>query len=510
MSRSSLSSSHCSAMCPIHIASTPWKSPDSPLYPEVVLSSEAVPSDNQAKEIHSVIEGVEEDIQGLDGQIAQLQRALDEVLRRRAELKSFVENHYSAVSVVRRLPAETLSEIFLHCVDACVHSDPTKMPRPTIQVCRRWRAVALAFPQLWRHFVIRGNFHGIERIPLELKRSGDVPLSITVGGHPFLPVLPLLLSVSRRWQSVYLIPDQSQLTQLLTSTYDFPILKKLAVEDCTWSPLNWPLADIIRFCKALPALEELSLQTASRHPIHQVFPWSRLRRCELSCNVDDMLRILPQFSPGTHVSLRKINNAGRPASIASPIRIAIHTLELFDFALEFLEDVLGSVIAPSLKELTLMTPWISDNVGLIITSFLRRSSCTLTSLSLGFPTLSPDLPSILGSLHLQGIVHLRLDFPATFSYQSPLTRMLARRDLVPDLRVLAFVGHMGLTEEDLLKIVTSRRPVLRELRIESRKNRVAHSVLSPTAVDGLIAEGLEVTFTEYMSDDVCNFLTSKY
>ncbi|KAJ6507814.1 hypothetical protein C8R47DRAFT_942431, partial [Mycena vitilis] len=111
-----------------------------------------VPSDHQAKEIHSAIERV--DIQDLDKEIAQLQRALDEILCRRAELKSFVKNHRSSVSVVRRLPSETLSEIFLHCADACVHSDPTKMPRSTIQVCRRWRAVALTSPQLWRHFVI--------------------------------------------------------------------------------------------------------------------------------------------------------------------------------------------------------------------------------------------------------------------------------------------------------------------------------------------------------------------
>lgn len=49
------------------------------------------------------------------------------------------------------LPFELRSKIFLHCPpsDGRVRPNPEEIPLLLIQICRRWRAVALATPELW-------------------------------------------------------------------------------------------------------------------------------------------------------------------------------------------------------------------------------------------------------------------------------------------------------------------------------------------------------------------------
>ncbi|KAJ7145116.1 hypothetical protein C8R43DRAFT_1012854 [Mycena crocata] len=54
---------------------------------------------------------------------------------------------------MHRLPTEILGEIFKHCVNTDMNFDPLdSVLWSVVHVSRRWRATALASPQLWRHF----------------------------------------------------------------------------------------------------------------------------------------------------------------------------------------------------------------------------------------------------------------------------------------------------------------------------------------------------------------------
>ncbi|KAJ7191792.1 hypothetical protein GGX14DRAFT_318829, partial [Mycena pura] len=112
------------------------------------LVTNSVPSDFQTGEIHTLILGVEAEISDLDAEIVNVQRALDRLKLRRAELADFVKSHRGVVSTIRRLPSELLVEIFSYSLDS-VHS-PEALSH-VVGVCNRWRTIVLASPLLWRH-----------------------------------------------------------------------------------------------------------------------------------------------------------------------------------------------------------------------------------------------------------------------------------------------------------------------------------------------------------------------
>jgi hypothetical protein len=106
-----------------------------------------MPSNSQIRVITQTIETVEEDICGLDVEIASLQQSAKQLMGRRTELKHFVRNHRGAVSVVRRIPSDLLVEIFLRCLDPSApipYRDGTL--ESIVQVCDRWRTIAMESP----------------------------------------------------------------------------------------------------------------------------------------------------------------------------------------------------------------------------------------------------------------------------------------------------------------------------------------------------------------------------
>ena len=85
---------------------------------------------------------------------------------------------------VSRLPAEILSEVFLHLVESGIRGGNTYFAHGTfsfLQVCKRWSEVAVSFPRLWSSWIV-GAF---KAWPLFKSRSKDCPLSLT--WRPQLP-----------------------------------------------------------------------------------------------------------------------------------------------------------------------------------------------------------------------------------------------------------------------------------------------------------------------------------
>ncbi|KAJ6507936.1 hypothetical protein C8R47DRAFT_1100046 [Mycena vitilis] len=497
--------SRCSGSC-FQVTVSDSQPPEESPCPGLLLDN-VPPPDFRIHEIKNAIESAEDDISGLDVQIAGLNRSLSQLISRRAELERFVNDHRGVISIVRRLPGDVLAEIFSHCVDAgaAVHPPQTRDAlRRIVQVSGNWRAIAVGSPHLWRHLFIPqaqiddGTFK--RRIPLQLQQSRQAPVHILMyaaetQNNQADVALNLLLPASARWEELALSLRTPHYRQLLASTCDFPALKKLTI--LSWDTLEWHNDDVLHFFGCLPVLEELELDTLHSFT-HLPFPWSQLRRCVLKrCHPADLLRILPLLSPGAHLSGVQ---SGMPPEEAPPgnVRSTVHALKLHGYT-DSCTTVLNSLTAPALKELELssysherLDPNHDSPSTLAppaIISFLSRSACALTSLCLSLPLRAEDFIAILDSPHTRSVVHLDISNKMSLQWIEVLTS----RGLVPNLRALGFRADPTLTEASVLTMVASRRPVLRVLRIASPKPR---SVLSHAAVQALGADGMELFLSQ--------------
>ncbi|KAJ3928928.1 MAG: hypothetical protein NXY57DRAFT_464558 [Lentinula lateritia] len=118
-----------------------------------------------------------------------------ELSRVKAHLKSteeYIHAHQMLLSPIRKLPPETLAEIFMHCVLAA-DSVRSLQEAPLLLtiICRDWRRVAIDTPLLWQslHFYLPPHLNQdalsqrLAGISLWLERSGSLPLSISFHGR---------------------------------------------------------------------------------------------------------------------------------------------------------------------------------------------------------------------------------------------------------------------------------------------------------------------------------------
>ncbi|KAF7354686.1 F-box domain-containing protein [Mycena sanguinolenta] len=111
-----------------------------------------------------------------------------------------------------RLPYETTSEIFIHCLPDLQHAESifnlSASPLPTAlllsQICRAWRGVAMNTPKIWAIFRIdfeawpknRARALGARRLAHWVERSGVSPLSVALEWRDSCPTT-MLIFVSR-------------------------------------------------------------------------------------------------------------------------------------------------------------------------------------------------------------------------------------------------------------------------------------------------------------------------
>ncbi|KZP27289.1 hypothetical protein FIBSPDRAFT_689773, partial [Athelia psychrophila] len=93
------------------------------------------------------------DISELNHDITRLQRAIEELLRKRTALQCFENDHKSHFNHVARFPAEVLSQIY-QCIvvpwsEGSLYGRFDKTPLMVASVNRHWRNVALSTPRLW-------------------------------------------------------------------------------------------------------------------------------------------------------------------------------------------------------------------------------------------------------------------------------------------------------------------------------------------------------------------------
>ncbi|KAJ6583097.1 hypothetical protein DFH09DRAFT_1029548 [Mycena vulgaris] len=218
-----------------------------------ILYTNSVPLDDECQRIRDLLVAPMQEVADITPEIIRVQAHLDQLTRRRDHLTEFIDSHLALVSPARKLPHDILREIFK--VSSIPSSGyPTlcniESPLQLSQVCRDWRVLALAMPDLWNSLqVVVNTAAPIQETRVEglndglkewLRRSRSLPLTIIVTcisdefGNPLI-FLQTLTEASRRWRHVRLIlPSYDSFFPLkFLSPDDVPMLKTVVIDTCS-------------------------------------------------------------------------------------------------------------------------------------------------------------------------------------------------------------------------------------------------------------------------------------
>jgi len=154
-----------------------------------------------------------EDIE-LEKEIGELERSIEKLQSRRRALRTVMnENHDH---LIHKFPPEIVSLIFIRYAPPSTYREKKKRSTPLRlgAVCRKWRQLAWATPQLWSSLVVQVTDPGEDapRLITEwLERSASLPLTI-IFDHSRVEqaeVTNILNKHSARWYDISRHPSIS-------------------------------------------------------------------------------------------------------------------------------------------------------------------------------------------------------------------------------------------------------------------------------------------------------------
>ncbi|KAJ6481833.1 hypothetical protein C8R45DRAFT_1100240 [Mycena sanguinolenta] len=287
---------------------------------------------------------------------------------------------------VSTLPDEIIAEIFIQFLPIYPICPPlvgSLSPTSLTQVCRRWRAVAIATPALWRAILIEfSRGYGLEQYQILqlvgawLGRSGSYPLSIDMDcAAKNLPdILSTIVPHRARWEHLNLIIDADPLPHLFDGP--MPLLRHLDLSLFECRPFELRAVDV-------PQLRSVKVL---RDPV-AALPWAQLTSLVLWTVTPSMvvsilhqaprlvccvLGLLSQQTPfaASHISLRcletlaLIGRHGNAEDLFTNLSAAVLR------RLEFQEGILGT------NSIELLTAFISMSMKLEEIKIIRGTDST--------------------------------------------------------------------------------------------------------------------------------------
>ncbi|KAJ7429627.1 hypothetical protein FB451DRAFT_1383059 [Mycena latifolia] len=173
-------------------------------------------------------------VEDIKAQILVLKRSVRALRAERKETQGRIDSYAYPVLT---LPNEIVSEIFVNFLPVYPCCPPqTGLLSPTLltHICRRWRGIALATPELWRAILItsyRDDGRQLHILDSWLSRSGCFPLSLNIE-NLFIPIskecLEKLVQHHARWEHVKLGLEARSHLRIIPSA--MPLLCQLELQ----------------------------------------------------------------------------------------------------------------------------------------------------------------------------------------------------------------------------------------------------------------------------------------
>jgi hypothetical protein len=358
--------------------------PSSPV-PDL-LDTNRAPSARERVLIRDAISNAQSLLSQLD---VEMQETMRKFQKEHQALNRYAKMHKRLLSPERRIPAEILSAIFVHCLperwqDRSVSSLGAKaVPVLLCQVCSYRRSVAISEPKLWASLSITLGQSNSERAAemanTWLSRAGGLPLSLMVliehdkvdmSTHP---ITNTLTSYSDCWQHTHLLMASESINCFAAVKNHLSALETLHIR------LNSALiADIFEIA---PKLHTVYLDRGILSSRIIKLPWGQITRCRtVSLPVYGALELLRQtpYLVECRLSLDVIGQwRACPVEHLSCLRV------LFIQITQETAVVFDHLSLPSLCDLHItLTGFLGNGWGLDrhLIPLVSRSACSLQKL----------------------------------------------------------------------------------------------------------------------------------
>ena len=408
----------------------------------------------------------------LRDELAELNALLDRLRLKRYDIKRKINQFYSPI--VRQLPPDVMSTIFEFCLPDFADTQilPSLKPFSPLYlgaICSYWRDIAWSTPSLWSSLVVCDpsdcDSHLVTGIAREwLARSGRLPLSIYILSTFDNKTVSALIDVINHYS-----PRWSELDLLMPSKY----YERFHASD-NHEAIHAPTLKSIRFrCEALTIVKKLNFRlTCPRleRASLSYFPlpgsniqWDNLTHLtQHSMTLIDsfiILRKTPRLvfcQASGFISLRRVGEQ----NISPLVLTSLRSLHLLINSLA-IEEFLNNLTVPHLEEFSLLRKYSTTSIE-VITSFLRRSACSLCSLSMifetfpyyfeGFMNILQSMPS-LTTLSIQSVTSFKITSPGEYDPRNILELVVKvlssqstsrQQGFLPNLRILEYTGELFL------------------------------------------------------------------
>ena len=415
-------------------------------------------------------------------ELAELDALLERLRLKRYHLNKKINRFHSPI--LRQLPPDVMSCIFEFCLPEFTdrqlsldyYSNINETDRRDLSIplslgaiCSYWREIAWSTPSLWSSLVVRVTCKLDTNIATDiaqewLTRSGQLPLSIHILSEGFYtkPVSALahiINQYSSRWSDLD-IPDQYY--QYFHATDNLaPILKTIRLH----RPLDAIGYPSYKFQLTCPRLERASFSCLPKDGPN--IQWDNLTHLTVhNMSIIDSLLVLHKTPRLVFYKISDFRiHYGHHMTAPVPVLTPLRSLQLMMKA-SFIENFLNNIITPHLEELGL--PYYYNPTIEVITSFLRRSACSLRSLSMNFSNIPPhyenfmrllqSIPS-LNTLSITSITtatrYTRVE-SSTPEYYDPrnILQLVAKvlssqstsheQRFLPNLKILEYTGELYL------------------------------------------------------------------
>jgi hypothetical protein len=302
-----------------------------------------------------------EDIE-LEKEIIESEHSIEKLQSRRRALRTVMNEYHD--HLIHKFPPEIASHIFIQYAPPSVCYDKEDRSTPLLlgAVCRKWRQLAWATPQLWSSLVVEltgPREHSLQLITEWLERSASLPLTIRFDDHSnhvydSSEVANILNKHSARWYDMHLDIPAYHLHYLCGSSQG-NILRRLVLRHSTKFPVRRSNFSTFSM-ESKPCLTDLKLLGVGLRCVDII--WNNLTVASVfDIGVDECVELIRRAPLLQTLRLRGINTSSGifPVPNTRILHPHLHSLELSRIEeRSVLVGILDSLCLPSLEQ------WLHD------------------------------------------------------------------------------------------------------------------------------------------------------